>query len=49
MGDLDGDGLPDLLATGTAADLDGDGLLDLVAQAEWGSNELRWWKNPGAA
>ena len=27
------------------ADLDGDGRLDILAQAERGSNELRWWKN----
>jgi hypothetical protein len=30
-----------------AADLDGDGRLDLVAQAERGSNDLRWWRNDG--
>ena len=29
------------------ADLDGDGRLDILAQAERGSNELRWWKNHG--
>ena len=28
-----------------AVDLDGDGRLDLLAQAERGSNELRWWRN----
>lgn len=27
------------------ADLDGDGRLDILAQAERGSNELRWWQN----
>ena len=29
------------------ADLDGDGRPDLLAQAERGSNELRWWRNEG--
>ena len=29
------------------ADIDGDGRLDILAQAERGSNELRWWRNPG--
>ena len=29
------------------ADLDGDGFLDILAQAERGSNELRWWQNQG--
>ena len=28
-------------------DLDGDGRLDILAEAERGSNELRWWKNLG--
>jgi len=30
------------------ADLDGDGRLDVLAEAERGSNELRWWRNEGA-
>jgi hypothetical protein len=29
------------------ADLTGDGRLDILAQAERGSNELRWWRNEG--
>jgi hypothetical protein len=29
------------------ADMDGDGHPDIVAQAERGSNELRWWRNEG--
>jgi hypothetical protein len=29
------------------ADLDGDGRLDIIAEAERGSNELRWWRNEG--
>jgi hypothetical protein len=29
------------------ADLDGDGRLDILAEAERGSNEVRWWKNLG--
>ena len=28
-------------------DLDGDGRQDIVANAERGSNDLRWWKNEG--
>lgn len=28
-------------------DIDGDGYPDIVAQAERGSNELRWWHNEG--
>ena len=31
------------------ADLTGNGRLDIAACAERGSNELRWWKNEGAA
>jgi len=31
-----------------AADLDGDGHLDILAQAERGSNDLRWWQNLGS-
>ncbi|MBI5759493.1 MAG: VCBS repeat-containing protein [Planctomycetales bacterium] len=31
------------------ADLDKDGRLDIVACAERGANELRWWRNTGAA
>ena len=27
------------------ADLDGDGRPDILAEAERGSNELRWWRN----
>ncbi|MBM4048946.1 MAG: VCBS repeat-containing protein [Planctomycetes bacterium] len=29
------------------ADLDGDGRPDIIAQAERGTNELRWWRNEG--
>lgn len=29
------------------ADLDGDGRLDILAEAERGSNEVRWWRNLG--
>ena len=32
-----------------AVDIDGDGRLDLVASAEQNSNEVRWWRNEGAA
>jgi hypothetical protein len=30
------------------ADLDGDGRPDIIAEAERGSNELRWWRNEGS-
>jgi len=29
------------------ADLDGNGRPDILAQAERGSNDLRWWQNLG--
>jgi hypothetical protein len=31
------------------ADLNHDGRLDIAASAERGANELRWWRNEGAA
>jgi len=31
------------------ADLDGDGRLDILAEAERGSNEIRWWRNEGGS
>jgi lysophospholipase L1-like esterase len=35
--------------TVVVADLDRDGRLDIVACAERGANEVRWWRNAGAA
>ena len=46
----DAGGRPGVDAVGggvSVIDLDGDGRLDILAQAERGTNELRWWKNEG--